>query len=65
MTIQVGNSYRFESKSPISGLMNGQVATVLKPLPVERGRASYLVRFESGREEVAFEDELLSLVDEP
>jgi hypothetical protein len=58
---QVGQTYPFISESPVICLLNGQKAEVLKLLSRENQRASYFVRFESGRQEVAFEDELIAL----
>jgi hypothetical protein len=61
LVAQIGQTYRFNSKSPVIRLLNGQRAVVLKLLSMEDGRASYFIRFESGRQEVAFEDELTAL----
>jgi hypothetical protein len=58
---QIGQTYRFNSKSPVIRLLNDQRAVVLKLLSREDQRASYFIRFESGRQEVAFEDELIAL----
>jgi hypothetical protein len=60
LVAQIGQTYRFSSQSPIISLLNGQNAVVLKLLSKEDGRASYFIRFESGRQEVAFEDELIA-----